>query len=1116
MRVGHRPGLIVSVVLTTAVTATVSMAENAATGQDRWPGPLEQVRQHAWPVLGAGLVVSLAIVLWSLLRPDTPAGSVQDPPPPTPPQVPDWVIDRTQVDQVVAALRRERRSATVGITAATALHGAGGFGKTTVAELVWADRRIQRRFKGRIYRIVLGRDVRSRAEVAAKVCETARFVTGDATVFEDPDLAGAHLARLLRVRPPMLLIVDDVWWPEQIRPFMAEESQCVRLVTTRLPSLLPPGAERVLVDEMSPRQAEILLTRDIEPSWPPDVVHGLLDATGRWPLLLRLVNRLAVRRIATGADSAVVATEIVEQLRRGGPGAVDDPALPVELDDPRQRSKAVRATIEAAALLLPPGGYERFTELGVFAEDEYVPLALVAGLWRSTANLSESESRDLCTELAGISLLHLDSDGGGRLRLHDVIREFLRARLDAETLRRLNATLVRTAAQSLPAAEPRVGDGRGPSHEWWRLPDSYLADHLTAHLSEAGDVAQALAVATDLRWIEWRLDREGVAGVVSDFDHIDDPAARRQSEYLTATAHLLGRTDPEHARASVLRARLGEYAPWRAQAAAWLSPHPTLRPRWPLPDVDRPSTDLRAVQSPAAFRDRMVRRLAVSADATLVAAVHGPDHVCMWDPADGQVVGIHTTGGSESVRALAFSGHRLLIATVEGIDRVRVRDTQTGRLVQLLMGAEGGLVRDIAFSPDLSHLAVVHGRGTVHVWELASGRVVHSLSPGPGTGVDKVALSAGGTTLATADSAGTVRLRHLGGDHAERLLTDGGGRGIQALACPGREGRVATSAFDGSLGLWDAATGEALGTASVSSRVQAAAFTPDATTLFYVDSRRGFGLLSVGTSPARTDDGVDDGDEESEDDEETGVDFIAVSEDGTELITRQRFRDHLHRSIDTGRVRRRSWTSTIGLIDVSSPDGVADAGLDGAGNVRLEPVDYARLPWAGLHNPLRTCKPEWLLALSRGGSTLAVVDELDMVQIWDLRGRTTLRSLNARNVTSGVFSPDGKQLATAGRHGTVRVWDLRTGLVIRYLQTDPDRGEVNGVDFSAEGGWIATVQSQGTVRVWNIHGELVTEMRTNGFLATCRWFNQDRALAVGGSRGVYGFDFDPATGRNGG
>ena len=88
---------------------------------------------------------------------------------------------------------------------------------------------------------------------------------------------------------------------EQLAPFAEGGKRCARLVTTRMPELLAGRGVAVPVDQMSPEQARALLTAGLPPL-DEKVVQGLLAVTGRWPLLLRLVNKIL-------ADYAQMATE---------------------------------------------------------------------------------------------------------------------------------------------------------------------------------------------------------------------------------------------------------------------------------------------------------------------------------------------------------------------------------------------------------------------------------------------------------------------------------------------------------------------------------------------------------------------------------------------------------------------------------------------------------------------------------------------------------------------------------------------------------------------------------------------------------------------------------------
>ena len=250
--------------------------------------------------------------------------------------------------------------------------------------------------RGRVYLVTVGRDVRGAAAVAAKVNDVIKLVAGEGFTFTDPQLAGMQLGALLDAGPRRLLVLDDVWEAEQLAPFMGGGKRCARLVTTRVPELLAGRGAAVLVDQMSPDQARALLTAGL-PQLDEVVTQGLLAATGRWPLLLRLVNTILADYGRVAADVPAQAARLLGRLREGGPAVVDDlrgtPVGGLDVDKPQERERAVRATIGASTSLLDPADAERFAELGVFAEDEVIPLRLAARLWHATAGLDD---RDDC------------------------------------------------------------------------------------------------------------------------------------------------------------------------------------------------------------------------------------------------------------------------------------------------------------------------------------------------------------------------------------------------------------------------------------------------------------------------------------------------------------------------------------------------------------------------------------------------------------------------------------------------------------------------------------------------------------------------------------------------
>ena len=782
----------------------------------------------AWAGLVAALagVVAAAAAIWMLV----PRPSKVLLPPEL--EVPDWVVDRpAELSAVVRALVGGR-AGTVGIT--TGLYGAGGFGKTMLARMVCADRRVRRRFGGRVYLVTVGRDVRGTAAVAAKVNDVIKLISGETATFTDPQLAGARLGALLNAGPRRLLVLDDVWNAEQLAPFAGGGKRCARLVTTRAPLLLA-GCTAVRVDQMSPEQARMLLTAGLS-SLDPAVIQGLLVATGRWPLLLRLANTILADYGRVAANVSSQAAMLLERLREGGPAVVDDlRGLDVGQQEEEERTRAVRATIGASTSLLNPRDAKWFAELGIFAENEVIPLGLAARLWQITAgmeNRDDLQAAEVCERLAQLALVAQASGSARGITVHAVVRDFLRVELGRQRLADLNRMLLDSTAKDLRAAAPLDPALPAVRVAWWKLSqeDRYLWDHLIEHLLDAGRFGDAVAVACDLRWVGARLERFGPAAPAADLsvlDRIDLSAfdraraarvraalarAARMRTALARAAHLLAPAEPPVAVVDILHSRVADDPDWGPQVTALRDIYlrPRLVNRWQLPDLPDP-----AHRRVLIGHGGTLFAVAIAPNGRWLAAGGGDRTVRIWDTATGgddETVRIWDTATGQArttltlrhsmVSAVAIPSDGSWLATADGGWTVQTWDPATWQKQASLPGRHGG-VYAVAAAPDGSWLAAVRSRG-VKIWDVPKRKAMATLTGHRGS-VYTVAAAPHGRWLATGGSDGTVRIWDTATWQEQAKLTGQHGA-VRAIAVAG-DGSWLAAACTGAVEVWDVAAG---------------------------------------------------------------------------------------------------------------------------------------------------------------------------------------------------------------------------------------------------------------------------------------------------------------------
>ncbi len=1124
-----------------------------------WAGPLAAL---------AGIVAAVAAV-WALapqeagrpvaLRPPSEQGLTLAPeqkvvalPPEAevalPPQVklPEWVVDRpAELEEVVTALV-DTRAVTVGIT--TGLYGAGGFGKTTLARMACADERVWQWFGGRVYLVTMGRDVRG-AAIAAKVNDVIKLVTGGDASFTDPQLAGQHLGLALDAGPRRLLVLDDVWEAEQLTPFAQGGRGCARLVTTRVPGLVAGRGPSVLVDQMSDAQARALLTAGLPPL-EETVIAGLLAVTGRWPLLLRLASKILADYARAAPDAPAQGVALLNRLRAGGPAVVDEVLgedwRTLDVGQPQQRERAVRATIEASTGLLSGDDAQRFAELGIFAEDENVPFSLVARLWHVTAGLDELRATQVCKRLAQLALVSLVGGPDGGIALHDVIRDFLRNELGQHRLAWLNSSLLDAAAAGLPTADWLDLAECQAQVAWWELgqQDRYLWDHLIEHLRDAGRTGEAETIAGDLRWVGARLERFGPAAPAADLAVAGTPRAARLRVVLARTAHLLAPTEPTGAVVDVLHSRVADDMDWGSQVAALRTRGLGLRlvSRWLLPDLADPRL-LRVLSG----HMREVLAVAVAPDGSWLASGSYDGTVRIWDLATGRERAV-LSGHTREVAAVAVAPDGSWLAS-GGRDRmVRIWDTATG-LERAALSGHASDVTAVAVASDGSWLASGGPDGTVRIWDLATGRQRVVLS-GHTDWVEAVAVAPDGSWLASGGRDGTVRIwdtatgrqRTVLSGHADwvaavAVAPDGswlasGGRdrmvriwdtvtGQERAVLSGHTGRVAAAAVapDGSwlasgsrdrtVRIWNAATGRERAVLGYVGSVKAVAGAPDGSWLASGGDDGPVRIWDTATGRERA--ALDAG----------SVKAVAGAPDGSWLVAGGFGRTM--RILDTTTGDERAMLSSYPEekeeeeqekeIEIASrseavesvavaPDGswLASGGEHGIVRIWDTTTGRKRAELSGYSGRVVA------VAVVHDGRWLAF-SQYSTVRIWDMatgRERVVL-SGHTGLVNAVAGAPDGSWLASAGDDGTVRIWDIATGRERAVLSGHT--GSVNAVAAAPDGNWLASAGSDRTMRIWDsATGHTRALMRVDNDLTSCAWLGSD-ALVFGGVAGLYVFGF---------
>ena len=685
-----------------------------------------------------------------------------------------------------------------------------------------------------------------------------------------------------------------------------------------------------------------------------------------------------------------------------------------------------------------------------------------------------------------------DKDGSRGIALHDVFRDFLRARLGPHELMRLNGILMDAVAATVPAVSSPLADDASAVPAWWQTAerDRYLSDHLIRHLIDAGRPAEAETAATDLRWVVARLKYKGPAAPIADLVQVRSAGALRLKARLAHLAHLLGRTNPPDAIVDILLNHLSGEPEWADQVTTLQAEcHRTrLVTRQPI-------TDRHPLSQEALSTAESLQAVTFSPDGTLLAAIGESGTVRIWTTDDWKLKNSVTIGhpladavviapdnswfavngfGAEVwdiasarrikklgrnqswVAGLAVNSTGDRIAISNNRNKVLAWNTRTWKREKILAGQA---VRTLAFSPDGAWLAAAGSAGRIRIWDTGTWTLRKDLVRKDATEhlddeIRSVAIAPDGTWFAAVDHDGEMRIW----DTSEWTCSPSVATRQYSID------KVAISssgawlvAVAGSAKIFDTNSWEATRNFGARGGVRSAAFSPSSDRLALAGSG---GIIRIWDLDR-------DDDEEFLPETNESVYSIAGALDGSWLASA--------RLSDIQIMEATAWQSKKVLSDdvfLVTAMAVSSGGdwLVTVSHPEVRIWDTAT--WTSKVVKLGDLGHDMAVVISTEGTWLGIAGLGAGVRIWDTAAGTptAIPAGSAYSTQELAVAPNGRWLATAGAGG-VRIWDTSTWdctrtIIKRYRSADKFNW-VEAVAFSPDSSIFVTANMSGVVRIWN-------------------------------------------------
>jgi WD40 repeat protein len=990
-----------------------------------------------------------------------------------------------------------------GAAARVGLQGMGGIGKSVLASALAHRPEVRRAFPDGVFWITLGQK--------PQMAELQRWVArelGDEALFAD-ERSGKECLRKLLAGRKALLVLDDVWQREHAEAFNVIGAMGRILLTTRDAGLVTALASKEThyrVELPSEAEAEAIFAGAayLELGDLPSATKEIVAQCGRLPLALALCGGMV--------QGGVSPNDVLEALREH-----DLEFLSSDHPAEEQHRNAWKA-MDVSLRVLPPEQQDRFAELAVFALDRGAPEVAVVTLWEHTGGLSPRHARKLLADFAARSLVQLspavdgDKQASARMTLHDLLHNFAMGMAAKRfgSLAALNGRLLDAYRKICPEGWPS-----GPN-------DSYFLQNLVGHLLAAGDLGDAVALLTDLPWIEAKCKAGLTFGLQEDYrqtiemlpeaqDELKEEA-QRQSETSRWTKEIV-----DYARQwSARRDRLAHAETVEEREPELPKPVLSVEP-WSEERIDQeaerirvnptPLDRLRALQGFVQQDTYPLQEFGTRAGFVVQHAFNhapaGPVHDAAPQPLPSVEAPLllrrwfsRDQYNPKLALLRTLEGHSGWVTSVSvmpdgrravsGSDdkALRVWDLESGECLRTLEGHRDE-VSSVSATPDGRRAVSGSNDKTLRVWDLESGQCLRTLE-GHSNWVTSVSVTPDGRRAVSGSYDETLRVWDLESGECLRTLEENSG-GVTSVSVTADGRRAVSGSDDRTLRVWDLESGECLRTLVVhGDGVESVIVTADGRravsgtwdALRVWDLESGECLRTLGGHSG-------------------GVTSVSVTPDGRRAVSGSDDKTLRVWDLESGQCLRtlEGHSNSVSSVSVT-PDGRRAVSGSDDKTLRVWDLESGQC----LHTLEGNIHGVRSVSMTPDGRRAVSGSDYKTLPVWDLGSGECLRTLEGHSdwVTSVSMTPDGRRAVSGSDDETLRVWDLESGECLRTLEEDS--GGVTSVSVMPDGRRAVSGSGDKTLRVWDLEsGECLRTLGGHSGGVTSVSVTADGRRAVSGS-----------------